>query len=109
MSSLDAKLTDTRRAMRAGVLLRSLFTFYPQLPPFAVPKTGGLPQGALGTMAHRRGGGPDSEMPAAGGGGRADERTRWGAPRKVGNFVLFLLAPVREMIRKMRYVQAGDT
>ena len=73
LDALDANLTDFRRAMCAGLKMRSFFTFFSQLPSPVALKTDRLSHRALGTIMRPEGEGPNSEMPAAREGEGADE------------------------------------
>ena len=71
INALDAKLTDARRAMRAGFLARSSFAIYPQPHPLFAPKVDRLSSRASGPAVIKRREESDSPMPAAEGGGGA--------------------------------------
>ena len=73
INALDAKLTDTRRAMRAGSLLRGIFAIYSQPPHLFAPKVDRLVRRALGSAAIGQRAESESPAPAAEAEGGADD------------------------------------
>ena len=72
IDAFDVKLTDTRRAMCVGLLMRSHFAFFPQLHRLVAPKIDQVSNRALGAAMAERGEESDSCTPAAEGGGGKD-------------------------------------
>ena len=73
INALDAKLTDTRRAMRTGFSARGFFAIYSRPHPLFPPKVGLVSRRALGSAAIEPREESDSPMPAAEGRGGADD------------------------------------
>ena len=76
INALDAKLTDARRAMRAGFLARSSFAIYPQPHPLFAPKVDRLSSRASGPAVIKQREESGIPMPAAAGGGGASVAQR---------------------------------